>query len=784
MPRKPITLIGVILSVVVLFLVSAHCLAAEEKGHTIVNLVANPSFEESGPGDGEQPKGFVSGRVPGKDRAAKLTWEEPGHTGRKAVAVETMNSDDLGYWETVVSVKPSTEYMVSFYYKCRSLRAEKVTVGDPLYNKHRPGGPNLELGVVPGDESQMGKSTNWTDIGCALGPLGGTYLPATTEWAHYQQTVITLPGQTRMRLKLRVFRYAQKVWFDDLSVVELASVPESTIVSPSLDSIVNNGKPNFEWQGPAEVRTYLLEYSTSPNFNDGATKRIKAQGSRYDLRTKLDSGYWFWRVGISDQFGLPYWVAKSSFHAGGKAWNAADTTPPTVSNPSPLPNANAGPRPTIAAKFHDAGSGIDDSSVKIILDGKNVTAQATVGPEGLTLRPVEALAGGRHTVEILVSDKAGNLSNTLAWQFGVGETLKSIMKIAPKGILLNGKPFFPIGIYNYRCHPADGRFDEAALAAVSKAGYNFVLNTIETRSGLDTLFNNAIKGTLNISNDIKSCDTIDAAKVALMDKGQGRFRDHPSVLGLWADDPENADNTDGTPLPESTRVKLTNMREVLKTHIPDYPLLGAISNLPRLSTSVPFVDVIVAYRYPVPQYHPMDIYGMTMAYVNSVSQGKPVMFNSQAVDLGYGARFKSTEGSRPTPAEVRAMAFYSLVIGTNGFSLYANYINPKMADQWTELLRIGREMRHLAPVLAGGRDVSSVSLKKDSTHGSIFFREIEYNGLHTLIAVNLSGGRVMAHWQFEKPTRAIVLFEDRLMAEPAQEVPDLFEPFEVHLYQW
>ncbi|KKL67448.1 hypothetical protein LCGC14_2134890, partial [marine sediment metagenome] len=327
-------------------------------------------------------------------------------------------------------------------------------------------------------------------------------------------------------------------------------------------------------------------------------------------------------------------------------------------------------------------------------------------------------------------------------------------------------------------------FDEAALAAVSKAGYNFVLNTIETRSGLDTLFNNAIKGTLNISNDIKSCDTIDAAKVALMDKGQGRFRDHPSVLGLWADDPENADNTDGTPLPESTRVKLTNMREVLKTHIPDYPLLGAISNLPRLSTSVPFVDVIVAYRYPVPQYHPMDIYGMTMAYVNSVSQGKPVMFNSQAVDLGYGARFKSTEGSRPTPAEVRAMAFYSLVIGTNGFSLYANYINPKMADQWTELLRIGREMRHLAPVLAGGRDVSSVSLKKDSTHGSIFFREIEYNGLHTLIAVNLSGGRVMAHWQFEKPTRAIVLFEDRLMGEPAQEVPDLFEPFEVHLYQW
>ena len=150
MLKKPIALVGVILSVVVVFLVSAHCWAAEEKGHTIVNLAANPSFEEPDPGDGEQPKGFVSGRVPGKDRAAKLTWEEPGHTGRKAVAVETMDSNDLGYWETTVPVKPLTEYVVSFYYKCRSLRAEKITTtADPRYNKHRPGGPNLELGVVP-----------------------------------------------------------------------------------------------------------------------------------------------------------------------------------------------------------------------------------------------------------------------------------------------------------------------------------------------------------------------------------------------------------------------------------------------------------------------------------------------------------------------------------------------------------------------------------------------------------------------------------------------------------
>ena len=131
------------------------------------------------------------------------------------------------------------------------------------------------------------------------------------------------------------------------------------------------------------------------------------------------------------------------------------------------------------------------------------------------------------------------------------------------------------------------------------------------------------------------------------------------------------------------------------------------------------------------------------------------------------------------------MTYYSALLGVNGIIQYAVYLpNPSLPDTWQEILKEGGELRYLAPVLAAGRDVSSVSLKKDPAQGSIFFREIEYNGLHTLIAVNLSGGRVMAHWEFEKPTRAIVLFEDRLMGEPGQEVLDLFEPYEVHLYQW
>ena len=169
----------------------------------------------------------------------------------------------------------------------------------------------------------------------------------------------------------------------------------------------------------------------------------------------------------------------------------------------------------------------------------------------------------------------------------------------------------------------------------------------------------------------------------------------------------------------------------------------------------------------------------------SVSQGKPVFFNSQAIDLGYARLVKSTEGFRPTPAEVRVMAYHALVIGVRGYSLYANYLNAKdYPEHWRTALEIASEFRHLAPALAAGRAAETVSLKRDSTDNAMYFREIEQDGVHTLIAVNPSGAPVAVEWYFKKPVRAAALFEDRIMPAKARRVSDVFEPFGVHVYRW
>ena len=50
--------------------------------------------------------------------------------------------------------------------------------------------------------------------------------------------------------------------------------------------------------------------------------------------------------------------------------------------------------------------------------------------------------------------------------------------------------------------------------------------------------------------------------------------------------------------------------------------------------------------------------------------------------------------------------------------------------------------------------------------------------------MNMSDGPVWVMWQFPRPTKARVLFENRAMPRPANSESDAFEPWEVHIYQW
>lgn len=95
-----------------------------------------------------------------------------------------------------------------------------------------------------------------------------------------------------------------------------------------------------------------------------------------------------------------------------------DSRPPTIANLAPREGDTVtGPTTIISGNFEDrGGSGVDPSSVRIRLSGRNVTEDAHVTPESFTYR--SALPPGRHTVDITARDRSGNAMRR-SWSFEV-----------------------------------------------------------------------------------------------------------------------------------------------------------------------------------------------------------------------------------------------------------------------------------------------------------------------------------------------------------------------------
>ncbi len=97
-----------------------------------------------------------------------------------------------------------------------------------------------------------------------------------------------------------------------------------------------------------------------------------------------------------------------------------DNLPPTISSTTPADNGRVNAlRPSITAVFSDqSGSGVDASRVRLLIDAKDVTRDATITSSLLAYRPTYALTAGRHEVAIEVYDQAGNRA-TKTWEFTI-----------------------------------------------------------------------------------------------------------------------------------------------------------------------------------------------------------------------------------------------------------------------------------------------------------------------------------------------------------------------------
>ncbi|WP_460293720.1 Ig-like domain-containing protein [Clostridium tertium] len=109
-----------------------------------------------------------------------------------------------------------------------------------------------------------------------------------------------------------------------------------------------------------------------------------------------------------------------------KVNKATDKTGPIVNDLKPSNGQNIGNlrRPEISATFQDE-SGIDMNSIKLSLDGKDVSGNIAKDSQTVKYSVEEDLADGAHTVVLEVKDSLEN-STTQEWKFTVGEVKKNL----------------------------------------------------------------------------------------------------------------------------------------------------------------------------------------------------------------------------------------------------------------------------------------------------------------------------------------------------------------------
>jgi hypothetical protein len=95
-----------------------------------------------------------------------------------------------------------------------------------------------------------------------------------------------------------------------------------------------------------------------------------------------------------------------------------DDRAPQITELTPANGERVGERGRthLSARLSDEGSGIDPASVRVRLNGRDVTEEVRVSPDELHYRA--DLSPGRYTAEVMVRDQSGN-ATTKSWSFDV-----------------------------------------------------------------------------------------------------------------------------------------------------------------------------------------------------------------------------------------------------------------------------------------------------------------------------------------------------------------------------
>ena len=347
---------------------------------------------------------------------------------------------------------------------------------------------------------------------------------------------------------------------------------------------------------------------------------------------------------------------------------------------------------------------------------------------------------------------------------------------ADRVMLIDGEPFFPLGVWSIKGKKSNR--EKAKLAA--EAGFNIARATDDK---IDDFAEHGMMVLLSVPEQLPKFKN--AAQFARWDakyrKAMAKYQAHPSLIGYY--------NTDEPAWRGVSSGKLLEAYEYIRKIDPYRPIMlneAPRGNIPDLRSYAAAGDAYGVDIYPVPEPNPhsgLPDKNMTSVgkYVDICRQvvydRKPIWMTLQA--FPWGAITKKPL-VYPTEHQSRFMAYNAIAHGATGLFWWG--FNTGNCENWEFIRELGktvRELRKMSAVFVA-ETVQPAILKSSAPEVNILHKR--FNGIDWYIAVNESKKELTVSFTNAGKKALNVFFENRKIVPASGQFQDSFKAYDVHIY--
>ena len=544
----------------------------------------------------------------------------------------------------------------------------------------------------------------------------------------------------------------------------------------------------FQWRGSSSVEGLSGRPFVGPDGTDGTffTSPFEAGTAFMQYRVTL----------LSDGRATPALHEASVGGRTDREWTTmGDSRPPRVRRVSASPTLDASK--TLRISVTDADSSVRWDSLRVAVDGKDMTAAFRRVGDVISLdAPPYGWTNGLHTVDVDVADFHGNKAKSRK-MFFIGEAPQTPkVSLRDDGMtLVDGKPFFPIGLYAVCRREFNGNDLDVAFKGLKEAGFNMAHTYGDSYA--PGFFASAAK------YGIKLWVAARFPERRLIDVG----RHEPSIIAWYL-----GDDTSDHILPELEADYDEAVKAVDPTRITVQadPILSSADGLAPEGSSR-YSEYVTATDGFMPEIYPVrgDAGDETDRTCVARTIRDMKQFAKDVRQHGDGRPrtcwaimqyFMGWSGWRhfPTREQLFATTFAAIIHGAHGVTWYTyggfkqNEGVTSTPERWRNIGELATRLSGLAPVLVERTPPQPaapvvVSGPKSDPMGigpSVTCLLKHHGGWSYLLAVNASPERVSAAFAVDGAGPLEVLYENRSRTVSGGGFTDDFAPFAVHVYKW